>query len=301
MSFRVTDSSANARLVSQINAGQLRVYNAQEKIASGKRINRPSDDPVGAGAVIKLRMQQSTLGQFKRNTEVAHDALLAGDTALDSYENTLDRAKSVLTAGATSFATAESKQALVAELTNLRTHMLGLANNKLGDRYIFGGTRQDAPPYDSTGVAAATPTAAQQVLFSPDSIPQATGVVAENIFADSAGTVFAALDTVITALNGTGNEAADQAAVLTGLDRLSTFAGQARVARIQLGTTMAYAQDVISQLDERSLSLESSAIRVEGADFAEAAIELTQSQQGLDAILQTRAVTHRRTLLDILG
>ena len=42
-------------------------------------------------------------------------------------------------------------------------------------------------------------------------------------------------------------------------------------------------------------------VGTEGADFVEAALDLTSSQQALDAILQARAATNGRTLLDLLG
>jgi flagellar hook-associated protein 3 FlgL len=301
MTFRVTDGSSNARLIAQITAGRQRIAAAQERISTGKRVNRPSDDPVAAGAVVRLRTSEAALAQFERNVGVAEETLLAGDNALNAYESILDRARALLTQGGSDNTDAAGKKAIAAEIEHLRTQTLTIANQKIGDRYLFGGTRQDAPPYNSTGIPAATPTAQQLLQLDPDGLPAATGVTAETVFADATGTVFTELENAATALRGTGDPVADRTAILTSLDRLTVLAEQARSSRALIGNGLERVEYVSEQLTQRSLVLAQTAERVEEADFVEAALDLTSSQQALEAILQTRAVTNGRTLLDLLG
>ncbi|MGH9944962.1 MAG: flagellin, partial [Pyrinomonadaceae bacterium] len=153
MPFRVTDTANSQRLAAQIAASQQRLQVAHEQVASGKRINRPSDDPRGAGSVLRLRSTQVGLEQFRRSAGVAQDQLLAADETLDVYERALDRVRGLLTQAATGTADPAIKQAVATELDGLRAQVLGLANQNFGDRYLFGGTRHDAPPYDSTSAA----------------------------------------------------------------------------------------------------------------------------------------------------
>lgn len=301
MTFRVTDSFSNARLVSQITAGRQRISAAQERIATGKRINRPSDDPNGAGAVVRLRTTEAAIAQFERNAGTANDTLLAADNALDAYETTLDRARALLTQGGSDNTSAEGKKVLASELDQLFSHSLGLANQKFGDRFLFGGTRQDAPPYDSNGVPAATPSAQQLLQLDPDGAPVATGVLAESVFADATSSIFTELQNAATALRGTGDPVADKAAILTSLDRITALSEQTRTSRALIGINMERVQAITDQLGQRSEVLAQAAEHTEGADFVEAALELTSSQQALDAILQSRAATNGRTLLDLLG
>lgn len=301
MTFRVTDGFSNARLVSQITAGRQRISAAQERIATGKRINRPSDDPVGAGAVVRLRSSEAAIAQFQRNAGTATDALLAADGAIESYETTLDRARALLTQGGSDNTSAEGKKALASELDQLFAHTLGLANQKFGDRLLFGGTRQDAQPYDSNGVPAATPTTQQLLQLDPDGAPIAIGVTAESVFADANGTIFTEFQNAAAALRGTGDPVADKAAILNSLDRITALSEQARTAHALVGNGQERVQALTDQLGQRSLVLAQAAEHTEGADFVEAALDLTASQQALDAILQARAATNGRTLLDLLG
>ena len=46
MPLRITDTAMNAQFMRQVNASRQRLNQAQDQIGSGKRINRPSDDPV---------------------------------------------------------------------------------------------------------------------------------------------------------------------------------------------------------------------------------------------------------------
>jgi flagellar hook-associated protein 3 FlgL len=301
MPFRVTDASASARLIAQITASRQRIAQAQEQVASGKRINRPSDDPQGAAAVVRVRTTQASLKQFEHNADVAHDLLLAGDSALEAYEQTLDRARALLTRGTSDFMDPNGRRAIADELDSLHAQILMLANQRYGDQYLFGGTRQEVAPYDTNGVLASLPATQQLIQIDPDGAPLAVGITAETAFADANGDVFAELKKAATALRGTGDAAADRAALLQGIDRLAALSNQAQLAHAKVGVGLERAAAVTEQLGERSLALEETADRTEGADFAEVALALSESQRALEAILQTKAVTNGRSLMDLLG
>ncbi|HKX33341.1 MAG TPA: flagellin [Blastocatellia bacterium] len=301
MPFRITDSSSAARTAAQISAARQRGLTAQEQISTGKRINRPSDDPAGAEVVIRIRTAQTAAAQLAGNADTALNTLQITDGSLESYETLLDRARALLTNGASDSTDAATRRTTAIEIDSIRTSALALANQRYGDQYIFGGTRQDVPPYDSNGVAAATPTTQQSLQIDAGGETLAFGVTAENVFRDANGDIFQALSDAATALRGTGNAAADRTTILNGITRLGELADQSRVARTQIGSGIDRLQNASDTLKQRSLSFEESAQRVEGSDFVEAAINLTESQRVLEAILQTQAASNRRSLIDLLG
>lgn len=301
MPFRVTDASTNARLLAQLTASRQRVARAQEQVASGKRINRPSDDPVGAGVLVRLNITQAALEQFERNSGVARDLLTAADGSLESYEQLLDKVRASIARGASDVIDANGKAAIAEELDGLAGSVLALANQRYGDRYLFGGTRQEVAPYDANGAPAATPSTPQVLRIEPDGAPLTVGFPAETVFADAQGTVFTELANAATALRGTGDPVADRAALLQSLDRLGALAVQARMAHVKVGVGLERVEMVAAQLTETQLGLAATADRTEAADFVEAALELSKSQRTLEAILQTKAVTNGRSLLDLIG
>ncbi len=301
MPFRVTNASTSARLTSQIATSRQRLAVAQERVASGKRINRPSDDPAGAGAVIRLRTSQTELDQFTRNAGSANDALLVSDNTLNSYQQVLDRARALLTQGSADPAIPEARHAIAIEFDSLVEQIRTLANTRQGDQYVFGGTRTKAPPYDANNVPATTVAAPTTLQIEPDGTPIATGVTAETAFADTAGTVLETLKSVAAALHGTGNAAADQATLVGAATRLGTFSDLSNQARARIGEGLNHVTEVSDRLKQTLLSLEGSAQRIESADLAEAAVQLTESNTALEAILQSASKLGRTTLLDLLG
>jgi flagellar hook-associated protein 3 FlgL len=301
MPFRVTETSIRERVLGELEIARQRLNQAHEQITSGKRINRPSDDPSGAAVVIRLRATQETLTQFRRSADAARDALVISDSVLDSYEQTLDRVRVLLSQGASDAASATSRQAVAAELEGIREQIRALANSSSQDQYLFGGTRQNAPPYDAAGLPAATPASPALIQIEPAGAPVISGVTAETVFADTTGTIFEALNTAITALRGTGDPAADSATLLSSLDRLTVLTDRARVARTQIGAGLQRVAEVTGRLERISLTLAETTQRFEEADLAEAALRFTNANSALEAIFRSTSALSRRSLIDFLG
>jgi flagellar hook-associated protein 3 FlgL len=300
--LRITDSQQNDRLTAEIAAQRQRLALAQEQISTGKRINQPSDDPFGAAAVIEINTSKAALDQFSRSATAANNSLSVADGALNSYEQTLDHASSLLSQGITSFTSQDGRNAIATQLDSLRQTILNVANIQSQGEYVFGGTRQNVPPFDPTTQAlAAGPTAAQLIQLEPGAAPITAGVTADSVFANANGTIFAALTAASAALRGTGNAAADQATLNTSLQQVSTFLQQSSVARTQLGSSLEAAQAASSRINGDSLSLQTSASNIESADFAKASTDLVTAQTSLQAILEAQAQSKGKSLLDLIG
>ena len=301
MTFRVTDSSQTSVLSARIALSQQRLSVAQERISSGKRINRPSDDPFGAEAVLKFRTSQASVDQFQQNAATVRDGLQSADGAMESYQQLLDRASSLMTQGASDSTTPTAKASIAQELDGIRTQMLTIANTKSNDRFVFGGTRQNVAPFNSAGTPAVTGTSTQMVQIEQDAAPVAAGVMADAVFSNGGGTVFASLASAVTALRGTGDPVADKAAVLASMDGLVTFSNQSETARAQLGASFNTVDGATTRLASQSLSFQESANRFESADFAAEAVELTQASNALQATLQATAYAGKGSLMDLIG
>lgn len=301
MPFRITEAATSAMYSARITASRQQLAVAQERVSSGKRINRPSDDPLGAASVIRLRTSQAEIEQFKRNAAAAGDSLQFADGALNDYELLLDRARALVTQGASDTTSADARKIIATELEGLSARILSVANSRSDDTYIFGGTRQDASPFDATGAPTASPSSKAFVQIEPNAPPLASGVTSESVFADVNGNIFGALAATAAALRGTGDAAADRATLNSAPGRLASFSDLASVARAQLGASLQNVEAAGERMGRNYLALEESAGRIEGADLAESALQLAQSQQALEATLQASANTGRRSLLDFLS
>lgn len=302
MPFRVTDATMNSRLVDRIAQQRLRISEAQEKVASGKRINRPSDDPFGAAAVIDIRNSQTAIAQFGRNASSVDNALSVADGALNSYDSALNRAQTLVAQGLSGFSRTDGRPALASELDGLRQTMLNIANTRNGDQYVFGGTRQDVPPVDpTTETLPSTPTAPQLVQIEADAPPVAAGVTVEPVFANIDGTVFQALKDAAQALRGTGDPLADETTLKTAMQQLKAFAQASSAAHTTIGKNLNAVDAATDRNDATSLTLEATAQDKESADFAQSSVDLVAANRALEAILESESQTNRHSLLDLLG
>lgn len=301
MHFRVADTTSNSDLVSRINSQRSRLSVLQEQLTTGKRINRPSDDPSGAEMVLNLRTSQIEVEQFQRISQAAAQRLGAADDTLNSYEALLERVRTLVTQGLSDTTTQGARDAIATEIDGLRARILNLANTSNSGEFLFGGTRQNAPPFDPiTGLPAATPTTAQFVQIEPGSGAIQVGVTADAIFSDSTSTIFADLSDAAAALRGTGDPVADRLALENTSARLVVYAALENTARAIIGANMNSTESAQQSLASTNLSLDERAAAIEGADFAATAVGLADAQRALDATLQV-AARGRRSLFDFLG
>lgn len=301
MSFRITDTTRNARLTAQIQATRARLDTAQEQLATGKRINRPSDDPSGASAIFRLRTTQLQLEQFSGNIDAAKESLSVADTALESYQLALDRTRVLLARAASDPTLDKARTPIATELAGIIERVREVANTQYGDHYLFGGSRLNAPPYDLNGVPAATPATESSVQADPQGTLVPTSILAESFLQDTSGTVIDTLKTALTAVQGTGNVSNDVSILHTAIDRLRAFTDLSGQARARVGESLNHATEIGQRHQQYQLAIEESAQRIESVDIAEAATALRESDNVLNAVLQAGSQFGRRTLIDFLG
>lgn len=301
MNYRIADSTTNSQLATRINTQRSLIGKLEERLASGKRINRVSDDPAGAQAVIVMRTSQTEIEQFKRSAAAVNQRLIYADDTLNNYGGMLDRARTLLSQGMSDTTSAEGRSVIATELETIRVRILSLANSKNDEEYVFGGTRQNAPPYDpATGVPSAVPAVEQYCQIEPGASTIETGVVAEKIFQDGISDIFTDLTNAVAALRGTGVPATDKATLELSMGRLDLYGDSLEIAQARIGANMNTAETAIDNLTMSSLSLDERANEIEGDNFADTAVDLTEAKSALEAILQVTA-RGRRSVFDFLG
>ncbi|MBM3987719.1 MAG: flagellar hook-associated protein 3 [Planctomycetes bacterium] len=210
MSIRPTQQAT----FTQIQRGLLSNFSAlvrsQEQISSGKRIVRPSDDPVGASQALAFRRQ---IASAERNTTAVEGAQVMLDTAaglLQDAGGLLAEARASLLQGMNGTASADDRKLLANSISLIRDRLLEIGNARAGNRYLFAGTATDTSPFSATanGVRYLGNEEAQEVLVGIDA-RLATTVPGDEIFAAEQrnGTRFSGLTGLAsgtTADQGTG-------------------------------------------------------------------------------------------------
>lgn len=127
------------------------LLSAQEQLSSGKRVNRPSDDPVGMMEILKFRTGIGKADQFLRVQDNADSFLNSADSTMGSVHDELKRAKEIALqhSGTPADPLTRSNAAVIVD--NITSEMINWGNTKVSDRYIFSGQRSDQPAVDANG------------------------------------------------------------------------------------------------------------------------------------------------------
>ncbi len=93
--MRVSNQMLSQMLSNNILENQSAVYNKEQQISSGKRIQRASDDPVAWAYATRLKDQQGQLAQYARNSDLLEFKLVSADHVLSSIGGLLQNASEI--------------------------------------------------------------------------------------------------------------------------------------------------------------------------------------------------------------
>lgn len=147
--MRVTQSMLSNNMLRNLSNSYSKLGKYQDQITTGKKVNRPSDDPVVVMKGIGYRTELNKVQQFSRNIGEAYNWLDTTDDTLDKIGSALQRARELMVQASSDTATPEDRLQINSELQQLREHIQSLANTKIGNKYIFSGTKTTTPPFDN--------------------------------------------------------------------------------------------------------------------------------------------------------
>ncbi|MEM7364695.1 MAG: flagellar hook-associated protein FlgL [Pseudomonadota bacterium] len=134
--------------INSIVQEQARFAELDLRIASGKRILTPSDDPAGAVQVNQLTADIAHFEQVERNISVAEGTLASEEGVLNQVGDSLQRVRELLVQSANDTLDDNNRRAIAIELTGLREHLMSLANTRdASGQYLFSGFQTETQPF----------------------------------------------------------------------------------------------------------------------------------------------------------
>lgn len=111
-----------------------------EQVSTGKKVNRPSDDPVAAARILKLNQEVARIEQYQRNAGLAENRLEQEESALSSMTDVLQRVRELTVQAGNATLSAEDRQSIAAELRQRLDQLANQANARdASGEYIFSG------------------------------------------------------------------------------------------------------------------------------------------------------------------
>lgn len=123
----------------------------QQQVSTGRRILRPSDDPIGSATSVVYRESLARLEQFDRNANAARTRLEYEETALTSVTGALQRVRELALRAMNGTETPEARAQIGVEMRERVTELVQIANQQDGKgRFLFGGSKDDTAPVSAS-------------------------------------------------------------------------------------------------------------------------------------------------------
>ncbi len=185
--MRVSTSWMQQQSIGNMMNRQSDLSDLNTQLSTGKRINQPSDDPVGSARAHDMSHLIADAAQYQRNITSANSRLGLEDETLSNTSNVLGRVRTLLLQAANGSQTDETRGDIAAEISQLRAQMLGQANSTDGQgEYIFAGNRTGAQPFVSQGSVNYLGDAGQRMVAAGPGLQVATGDSGSAVFMDIA-------------------------------------------------------------------------------------------------------------------
>ena len=264
----------------------------QLKLASGKRINKPSDDPIGIGKVLDYRTTLKTVDQYRENILDAKTRVQFSESVLGQVSDFIEDAKKLATNP-----DADDKSAFAQEIRNIRQQVLGLANSKYGANFLFAGHRSDTAPFDLTPPFAYNGDGGFHQVVVGEGITVRIDADGSQMFVDGSDNLFQVLDDLETALT---TVPFDPVAVQNTVDPLYRIADRLELARSGLASDYKRLERTDEYWNNFSNAVETMRQTVEDADITQTAVDMQVQQTAYEVLLATAGQVIQPTLLDFL-
>ncbi|WP_409295728.1 flagellar hook-associated protein FlgL [Peribacillus sp. SCS-26] len=144
--MRVTQNMLAGSSLKHISNSYQRMGKYQDQLSTGKKITRPSDDPVVSMKGMFYRTNLTEVEQYKRNLSELNLWMENSDASMDQANTSLQRIRELLLQAKNDTNTVDERTSIAAEIDQLKQDLVNVANTKVADKYIFSGTDvNDAP------------------------------------------------------------------------------------------------------------------------------------------------------------
>lgn len=208
--MRVTTNQFYSQSLNRILDLQFRSHDSTNQISSGKRITRPSDDPVAAAEVMIINNRTSAAAQYDRNGVQAESRLTQVDDVLSSVIDTLQRVHDLVLQGRSEALDDVDRDAIAKEVREQMLVLLDLGNTRSASgEYIFAGALVSTRPF--------TADAAGNVTYNGDQTVRELQLSETRTIAES----FTGHDALFSVRNGNATFVAGRVTGNTGTAQIS--------------------------------------------------------------------------------
>lgn len=290
--MRVTQSMLAQNSLRNISRSYEKLGKYQDQLATGKKITRPSDDPVVAMKGMYYRTNLTEVEQYKRNISEIYQWIENSEAGLEHTNQALQRTRELLIRASNGTNSEDELRAIGAEIKQIKSDIAQVANTQVAGRYIFNGTATDKAPVQDGDPPVVTLNKEPFMVEVSKGVKLRANINPDNVFSQ---TLFDTLQNIQNDL-----EAGNQANLNDLLKQLDDHIDNVNAEWAELGARY----NRVEFVDNRIQNQEVIASRIlsdnEDADMEKVIIDLKTQESVHRAALAAGSKIIQPTLVDFL-
>lgn len=300
--MRVTTRLLIDRSLRHINLQSSRILDLQEQLATGLRVNRPADDPIAARRAVNTRSWLEKNEQYLANITYVTPVVGETNSSIETALSYFNRAWELTVQGSNGTYSQTQLDNIALEINQTLEGIFNTANHETNGRYIFGGTRTSAPPYEAARDANGKITAVTYV-GNTDAIHVAVSDLLNLQYNEPGTTVFSENQDIFQTLIDVRDNlrAGDQAALGSlRLPEMETVQEQLVSSLARVGSVQNRLERTTEEYENFNLQLEIHRSDMVDADFATVVTELNAQTNAFQAALYAASQAIQPSLMNFV-
>ncbi|AGB19841.1 flagellar hook-associated protein FlgL [Thermoanaerobacterium thermosaccharolyticum] len=207
--MRVTNNMLVMNFMNDYNNNLERLQKDQNMLSTGKKISKPSDDPVAVANTLKIKTEMARNDAYTKNTDDARSWLDLTDTALGQIGDLLQNARELAVQGSNGTLTPNNMQSIAAQVDQIKQQLIQVGNTQYNGRYIFAGYKTDTKPFSDSSNGYAGDDGVIQFEIGAGGNTLQVNVTGDKVFDVTSGTsqLLNVMDNLSNALKSGDNQA----------------------------------------------------------------------------------------------
>ena len=284
---RMGTTAVSQRFLADLRGSNARLAEVERQLTTLKRVNSPSDDPVGIALSMSLRRDVAANEAWASNAEDSIAWIQTTDTALASGIEIIQRVRELALQGGNGTLPQTARNTIALEVQELAGSMVEIGNTTFGGRYLFGGAAYDTAPLDVAGNVTTGNVAGVSREVAQGEVVQINTTIDEFRDPDGAGgtpDLFATFGALVTAL-----QAGDVSGATAILGELDTHLENFNDLRGSGAGLQRRLEENLARGNLKEINSRERIGQIEDVDLAEAITELKTRESGLRAALSVGA------------
>ncbi|MFJ5790465.1 flagellar hook-associated protein FlgL [Lysinibacillus sp. NPDC093197] len=303
--MRVTQSMLSNNMLLNLNNSYGKMSKLQDQITSGSKITRPSDDPVVAVKGMGYRRDLGRVEQYTRNMNEVNNWLDTSDESLNQVGEQMKKVRELVIQAANDTNTPDERAKIKSEIDQIQKQLQDVANTKIGDRYIFSGTKTGQPVFLNGTLNNANVNSEDVKIEVYDGIEMKVNTAGVDLFKsvdDMMSKISGLLDPNRIPL-ATGEEISSTLGGVTSnstTDDITTMHNKILEAQADVGARQNRVELMENRLSIREISVTKQLSNNEDVDYSKAITEMVTSESIHQAALSVGAKIIQQSLVDFI-